>query len=366
MKRKLIIVLSIIISLVLSFLNLESIIRKESTANFYDYVNYNLIVQRPSSDQINYYNDKNQNETSIFLPFYSTQNEVLSNGFSSISKIIVLPDFGQVDYTNFSDKRILSSFDYDLESNNEAFIDYRLSKIFNIGLGDEINIPFYDQNFIVSRIYMEDRSADSNNGVVYLAANQKTQKILDNNNYKIAGAFVYANDAISFKNSYKPRGTLIPYEDYYDKENYDSYIAFFENQNYSLDVLDVEIQNRILKNAYSVNIDDFYLIMFCFIVLFFGVILLPVLTLNKDKKTVDFEIKSGNKVNLRKSTIKIYIVEVILMNSLLITFFFISLFSIENSEYLYVYSFIVALLFNATLFLSQTKLLYIVFIKKNG
>jgi hypothetical protein len=366
MRRKLILVLSIIISLVLSFLNLELIIRKESTANFYDYVNYNLIVQRPSSDQIDYYNNNKQYETRVFLPFYSTQNEVLINGFSSRPKIIVLPDFGQVDYTNFSDKRILSSFDYELDSNNEAFIDYRLSKIFNIGLGDEINIPFYDQNFIVSRIYMEDRSSDSYNGVVYLAANQKIQKILDNNNYKIAGAFVYANDTTSFKNSYKPRGSLISYEDYYDKENYESYIAFFENQNYSLDILDVEIQNRILKNAYLVNIYDFYLIMFCFIVLFFGLVLLPVLKLNKDKKTVDFEIKSGNKVNLRKSTIKIYMDEVILMNSLLITFFFLSIFSIENSNYLYFYSFIIALLFNITLFLSQTKLIYIFFTKKNG
>jgi len=366
MVRKLIFVLSIIITLVLSFLNLEFIIRKVSTANFYDYVNYNLIVQRPSSDQINYYNDKNQYETRIFLPFYSTQNEVLINGVSDRPKIIVLPNFGQIDYTNFSDKRIISIFNNEIESGNEAFIDYRLSKILNIGLGDEINIPFYDQNFIVSRIYMDDRSSDSQNGVVYLAANQKIQKILENNNYKIAGAFVYANDTNSFKNSYKPRGSLISYEDYYDKENYDSYLAFFENQNYSLDILDVEVQNRILKNAYSINIDDFYLFIFSFIVLFFGLVLFPVLTLNKDKKTVDFEIKSGNKVSLRKSTIKIYIDEVILMNSIITTFFLISLFTLENINYLYFYGFIIVLLFNLILYLSQTKLLYIVFIKKNG
>jgi len=273
-------IVSIVIS---SVVFLKTSIKEQAEANdilsIYEETDYEYIIKNPSDDQIA---DFSENDSiKKVVPYYQLvytfeiSNEDVELTLKSID------NEQDLDFTEFSKDRLVREKDV---SGNKIFLDYSLSKKFELKIGDTIGSNV--MQFTIAGFYQ--------NYDAYLAFVPNLKNIVQNT-LSFAGVYVDVENTTDFNanivQGYKPLATLKGRESFSDDAAYQAYLNDFNSRDYGAYIVEKNIGHAEAKESFDNKINDAKISYMTSgivsgVIVLLGLISIPIIFIKKVKREV--------------------------------------------------------------------------------
>lgn len=164
--------------------------------------------------------------------YYYTESSVEVNGKSVMTKILFSEDLDNLDYTMYSDERLIAYTEKPYE--NPVYIDYAFAQENEVTLGDTLKLS--NIVFQVTRIY-ETNAYYTSAIFMPLVGEQKT--LIESKSASYSGAFLTVSnnaEAESYLNTYKPIGRLKDRSVFNSDAEYQLHYEQWENTSYANEI----------------------------------------------------------------------------------------------------------------------------------
>jgi hypothetical protein len=261
----------------------------------YLYSDYNLSLNDPGLEQIDFIQDLPGVESVFSLYRYASRVTNLSNQTQHQTYGVFSEDFSTMSISQFNDRRLLEKLNVDPVY--YAYIDRTIAESLSLELGDSIQINLTTFNVLipltVSRIYETDSMYMTNerSGLVffpYVANIKSTIESVIDHKLRLKTLLIKTTQLESnvnfLKANYIPEGRLKDREDFDSQREYDEYFEAFMASSYPDDVSSkisaLNTRNQLLLD--SINNDltwsEFISTQLSYLILFLGVFLIHIVT----------------------------------------------------------------------------------------
>lgn len=231
-----------------SFIFTNKSIKEQSEANdilsIYDKTDYQYIIKNPSYDQIAEF-EKNSSINKV-IPYYQLVYRFVISGSEVEISLKSIDNQRDQNYTEFSENRLIES---KAISGNKIYLDYGLSKIYNLKVGDSIGsnamqftIAGFFQNYDAHLAFVPDL------------------KNLIKKDLSYAGVYINVGNEKNFiesvLNGYKPLAILKDRDSFSDENAYQDYLKDFDSRDYSSYIIEKNNGYSEAKDSFKNKTDD--------------------------------------------------------------------------------------------------------------
>jgi hypothetical protein len=302
------IIFSLISCTIFNIMSARTLSAYDDQISFYQDAKYDFVVSNPSESQIEQFkNDKNADEVA---PAYLVNFYVSFSDKSQYEDALLLDNYLDLQFTDFSDKRILFSKS---DTAQFVYVDYTVAKKMGLKIGSFISIETTSgaQSFEVTRIYREnERFVD---GLMFLPITNEIKPSLEKNNALFHNlAFISSNSHDAFYsdclNGYLPLGTLKNRDSFSSDDAYKNYLTDFYSKDYSSYIYDNsgKLNQVISKYNNDVSSSNIYVLIGSFVSAFLNLSgSLSIFLLAKKKILRDASNNGANEISRKFLTLNI-------------------------------------------------------------